>query len=80
MQCSRVLLQIKKKSTDKAKREEKMSKEFAAMEEAALKAYEEDMKRLKAEAGNTLQFYLITGNMSYLHIPLLLFLVSYSHI
>lgn len=29
-----------------------MSKEFAAMEEAAMKAYEEDMKRLKAEAGN----------------------------
>lgn len=28
-----------------------MSKEFAAMEEAALKAYEKDMKRLKAETG-----------------------------
>lgn len=80
MQCSYVLLQIKKKSTDKAKREEKMSKEFAAMEEAALKAYEEDMKRLKAEAGNMFQFYLITRNMFYLHIPLLLFLVSYSHV
>lgn len=30
-----------------------MSKEFAAMEEAALKAYEEDLKRLTAQsAGN----------------------------
>lgn len=43
--------EIKKKSIDKAKKEEKMSKEFAAMEEAALKAYEEDMKRLQAESG-----------------------------
>lgn len=31
----------------KAKADEKMSKEFAAMEEAALKAYEEDLKRLE---------------------------------
>lgn len=46
------LLQIKKTSSDKAKKVEKMSKEFAAMEEAAMKAYEDDMKRLKAEAGN----------------------------
>ncbi|XP_066521480.1 WW domain-binding protein 4 isoform X2 [Hoplias malabaricus] len=30
-----------------------MSKEFAAMEEAALKAYEEDMKRLQAESGGS---------------------------
>ncbi|TSZ40550.1 WW domain-binding protein 4 [Bagarius yarrelli] len=32
-----------------------MSKEFAAMEDAAMKAYEEDMKRLKAEAETTVQ-------------------------
>uniref|UniRef100_A0A8C8RYK2 WW domain-binding protein 4 n=1 Tax=Pelusios castaneus TaxID=367368 RepID=A0A8C8RYK2_9SAUR len=38
--------EIKKKSLEKAKEEEKMSKEFAAMEEAALKAYQEDLKRL----------------------------------
>ncbi|XP_067419298.1 WW domain-binding protein 4 [Emydura macquarii macquarii] len=38
--------EIKKKSMEKAKEEEKMSKEFAAMEEAALKAYQEDLKRL----------------------------------
>nr|XP_056718099.1 WW domain-binding protein 4 [Euleptes europaea] len=38
--------EIKKKSLDKAKQEEKMSKEFAAMEEAAMKAYQEDLKRL----------------------------------
>ncbi|XP_030637850.1 WW domain-binding protein 4 [Chanos chanos] len=43
--------EIKKKSIDKAKKEERMSKEFAAMEEAALKAYQEDMKRLQAESG-----------------------------
>lgn len=34
----------------KAKQEERMSKEFAAMEEAALKAYQEDLKRLEREA------------------------------
>ncbi|XP_048349268.1 WW domain-binding protein 4 isoform X2 [Sphaerodactylus townsendi] len=38
--------EIKKKSLEKAKQEEKMSKEFAAMEEAAMKAYQEDLKRL----------------------------------
>ncbi|KAI4889967.1 hypothetical protein NFI96_024355 [Prochilodus magdalenae] len=43
--------EIKKKSVEKAKKEEKMSKEFAAMEEAAQKAYQEDMKRLQAESG-----------------------------
>ncbi|XP_056315183.1 WW domain-binding protein 4 isoform X2 [Danio aesculapii] len=42
--------EIKKKSVAKAKQEQKMSKDFAAMEEAALKAYEEDLKRL---AGHT---------------------------
>uniref|UniRef100_A0AAR2LTA6 WW domain-containing protein n=1 Tax=Pygocentrus nattereri TaxID=42514 RepID=A0AAR2LTA6_PYGNA len=44
--------EIKKKSIEKAKKEEKMSKEFAAMEEAAMKAYQEDMKRLQGESGN----------------------------
>lgn len=29
-----------------------MSKEFAALEKAAMKAYEEDIKRLKEESGN----------------------------
>ncbi|KAJ3584697.1 hypothetical protein NHX12_015192 [Muraenolepis orangiensis] len=43
--------EIKKKSMDKAKQEERMSKEFAAMEEAATKAYEEDLKRLQLESG-----------------------------
>ncbi|XP_041638212.1 WW domain-binding protein 4 [Cheilinus undulatus] len=42
--------EIKKKSIDKAKQEEKMSKEFAAMEEAAMKAYQEDLKRMEREA------------------------------
>ncbi|XP_054831077.1 WW domain-binding protein 4 isoform X2 [Eublepharis macularius] len=41
--------EIKKKSLEKAKEEEKMSKEFAAMEEAAMKAYQEDLKRLGAK-------------------------------
>ncbi|XP_053253535.1 WW domain-binding protein 4 isoform X3 [Podarcis raffonei] len=40
--------EIKKKSLEKAKEEEKMSKEFAAMEEAAMKAYQEDLKRIGA--------------------------------
>uniref|UniRef100_A0A8C2JSR5 WW domain-binding protein 4 n=1 Tax=Cyprinus carpio TaxID=7962 RepID=A0A8C2JSR5_CYPCA len=40
------IAEIKKKSLAKAKQEKKMSKEFAAMEEAAQKAYEEDLKRL----------------------------------
>ncbi|XP_034957161.2 WW domain-binding protein 4 isoform X1 [Zootoca vivipara] len=40
--------EIKKKSLEKAKQEEKMSKEFAAMEEAAMKAYQEDLKRIGA--------------------------------
>lgn len=51
---SRVSLQIKKNSIAKAKKEEKMSKEFAAMEEAAMKAYEKDMKRLLSETGKWL--------------------------
>ncbi|CAJ1086776.1 WW domain-binding protein 4 [Xyrichtys novacula] len=44
------IAEIKKKSIDKAKQEEKMSKEFAAMEEAAMKAYQEDLKRMEREA------------------------------
>lgn len=52
-------LQIKKKSVDKMKQEERMSKEFKAMEEAALKAYQEDLKRMERESeGNFfLTFY-----------------------
>lgn len=42
--------EIKKKSIEKAKQEERMSKEFAAMEEAALKAYQEDLKRMERES------------------------------
>ncbi|KAM4710911.1 WW domain-binding protein 4 [Anableps anableps] len=42
--------EIKKKSIEKAKKEERMSKDFAAMEEAALKAYEEDLKRMQRES------------------------------
>ncbi|XP_012712089.1 WW domain-binding protein 4 isoform X2 [Fundulus heteroclitus] len=42
--------EIKKKSIEKAKKEERMSKDFAAMEDAALKAYEEDLKRLQRES------------------------------
>ncbi|XP_016361124.1 WW domain-binding protein 4 isoform X2 [Sinocyclocheilus anshuiensis] len=44
------IAEIKKTSVAKAKQEQKMSKEFAAMEEAALKAYEEDLKRLAGES------------------------------
>lgn len=51
-------LQIKKKSIDKAKQEERTSKEFAAMEEAALKAYQEDLKRMeREEAGNFFVYF-----------------------
>ncbi|XP_040197263.1 WW domain-binding protein 4 [Rana temporaria] len=39
--------EIKQRSMAKVKEAEKQSKEFAAMEEAALKAYEEDLKRLE---------------------------------
>lgn len=46
-----VSLQIKKKSLDKAKQEERMCKQFAAMEDAAMKAYQEDLKRMEREAG-----------------------------
>ncbi|XP_059184075.1 WW domain-binding protein 4 [Centropristis striata] len=44
------ITEIKKKSIDKAKQEERMSKDFAAMEEAAMKAYQEDLKRMEREA------------------------------
>jgi len=46
------ITEIKKKSIEKAKQEERMSKEFAAMEEAALKAYQEDLKRMEMESGS----------------------------
>ncbi|XP_056157376.1 WW domain-binding protein 4 [Lampris incognitus] len=46
------IAEIKKKSIDKAKQDERMSKEFAAMEEAALKAYQEDMRRMELESGS----------------------------
>ncbi|XP_072302925.1 WW domain-binding protein 4-like [Eucyclogobius newberryi] len=42
--------EIKKKSIHKFKQEERASKQFAAMEEAAVKAYEEDLKRMEREA------------------------------
>ncbi|XP_075775064.1 WW domain-binding protein 4 [Pelodiscus sinensis] len=50
---SKKISEIKKKSMEKAKEEEKMSKEFAAMEEAALKAYQEDLKRLGLNSDST---------------------------
>ncbi|XP_051869708.1 WW domain-binding protein 4 [Pristis pectinata] len=43
---ARKISEIKKKSLDKAKEEERMAKEFAEMENAAMKAYQEDLKRL----------------------------------
>ncbi|KAI1899575.1 hypothetical protein AGOR_G00063190 [Albula goreensis] len=46
------IAEIKKKSIDKAKQEDRMSKEFAAMEEAALKAFQADLKRLGAESAS----------------------------
>lgn len=45
--------EIKKKSMEKAKQEERMSKQFAAMEEAALKAYQEDLKRIERESSGS---------------------------
>ncbi|XP_071320872.1 WW domain-binding protein 4 [Trachinotus anak] len=47
------ITEIKKKSIEKAKQEERMSKEFAAMEEAAMKAYQEDLKRMEKEAAGS---------------------------
>ncbi|XP_069059624.1 WW domain-binding protein 4 [Pleurodeles waltl] len=43
--------EIKQRSMEKAKEEAKATKEFAAMEEAALKAYQEDLKRLGSNTG-----------------------------
>ncbi|TWW63851.1 WW domain-binding protein 4 [Takifugu flavidus] len=45
--------EIKKKSQQKAKQEERMSKEFTKMEEAAMKAYQEDLKRMEREAAES---------------------------
>ncbi|XP_072308920.1 WW domain-binding protein 4-like [Eucyclogobius newberryi] len=42
--------EIKKKSIQKYKQEERASEQFAAMEEAAVRAYEEDLKRREREA------------------------------
>lgn len=36
---------------DNAKQEERMSKDFQKMEEAAMKAYQEDLKRIEKESG-----------------------------
>ncbi|XP_054647512.1 WW domain-binding protein 4 [Dunckerocampus dactyliophorus] len=47
------ITEIKKKSVQKAKQDERMSKQFAAMEEAALKAYEEDLKRMEMESASS---------------------------
>ncbi|XP_078088207.1 WW domain-binding protein 4 [Mustelus asterias] len=43
---TRRISEIKKKSLEKAKDEERKAKEFAEMENAAMKAYQEDLKRL----------------------------------
>ncbi|XP_041067034.1 WW domain-binding protein 4 isoform X5 [Carcharodon carcharias] len=43
---TRKISEIKKKSLEKAKEEERIAKEFAEMENAAMKAYQEDLKRL----------------------------------
>ncbi|XP_067896321.1 WW domain-binding protein 4 isoform X4 [Heterodontus francisci] len=43
---TRRISEIKKKSLEKAKEEERIAKEFAEMENAAMKAYQEDLKRL----------------------------------
>ncbi|XP_061841263.1 WW domain-binding protein 4 [Nerophis lumbriciformis] len=47
--------EIKKKSVQKAKQELRASKQFASMEEAAQKAYQEDLKRMEMESGYGLQ-------------------------
>lgn len=56
-------LQIKKKSQQKAKQEERMSKEFTKMEEAAMKAYQEDLKRMEREAAGTFSKFCITYSL-----------------
>uniref|UniRef100_A0A8C6U6G7 Matrin-type domain-containing protein n=1 Tax=Neogobius melanostomus TaxID=47308 RepID=A0A8C6U6G7_9GOBI len=45
------IAEIRKKSVQKAKQDKKMCKQFATMEEAAAKAYEEDLKRMGLEGG-----------------------------
>ncbi|KAK5891439.1 hypothetical protein CgunFtcFv8_018691 [Champsocephalus gunnari] len=47
------ITEIKKKSMDNAKQEERMSKDFQKMEEAAMKAYQEDLKRIEKESGGS---------------------------
>lgn len=39
-----------------------MSKEFAAMEEAAMKAYQEDLKRMEREAAGSWFFFTFYYN------------------
>lgn len=39
-----------------------MSKEFAAMEEAAMKAYQEDLKRMEREAAGIVFFFTFYYN------------------
>lgn len=56
-------LQIKKKSQQKAKQEERMSKEFTKMEEAAMKAYQEDLKRMEREAAGTFSKFCTTYSL-----------------
>lgn len=46
-----------------------MSKEFAKMEEAAMKAYQEDLKRMEREAAGRLFFFFL--NLSNLQAALL---------
>lgn len=48
---------------EKAKEEENMSKEFAAMEEAAMKAYQEDLKRLGIKPGSSYSCQRIKGRI-----------------
>lgn len=51
------VFQIKKKSLDKAKEEERIAKEFAEMENAAMKAYQEDLKRLGVNITGSCECY-----------------------
>ncbi|XP_051996517.1 WW domain-binding protein 4-like [Xyrauchen texanus] len=54
MHAAKSTCAIKKESIAKAKQEEKISKEFAAMEAAALKANEEDLKSMNTQSGESL--------------------------
>lgn len=51
-------VQIKKKSQQKAKQEERMSKEFMKMEAAAMQAYQDDLKRMEREAAGRFSNYV----------------------